>query len=60
MACGLGGKKPKTFNYEGPREASAVLEFVLTHIGKLARARLAGKPQTLNHKPQTLDPNGQP
>ena len=44
MVCGLGGNKPKTFRYEGAREAGAVLDFALMHIGKLSRARLAGKP----------------
>ncbi|CDI81302.1 thioredoxin, putative [Eimeria acervulina] len=43
IVVGRGGSKPKTFKYEGNRDASSVLEFTVMHIGKLARARLAGK-----------------
>ncbi|CDJ42845.1 thioredoxin, putative [Eimeria tenella] len=43
VIAGRGGNKPKSFKYEGSRDANSVLEFAVTHIGKLARARLAGK-----------------
>ncbi|PHJ21954.1 protein disulfide isomerase-related protein, partial [Cystoisospora suis] len=38
---GKGGKPPKMFDYNGPREAKDVVDFALTHATKLAKARLA-------------------
>ncbi|XP_058515736.1 protein disulfide-isomerase A6 homolog [Ochotona princeps] len=40
---GKGGATPKTFDYNQARTASALVDFALQHLGKLARARLAGK-----------------
>lgn len=40
---GKGGKPPKTFDYTQARTAAALVDFALQHLGKLAKARLAGK-----------------
>ncbi|KAL8427948.1 hypothetical protein Efla_003462 [Eimeria flavescens] len=42
VIVGRGGGKPKMFKYSGSREAASVLDFAVSHVGKLARARLAG------------------
>ncbi|OEH75015.1 protein disulfide isomerase-related protein [Cyclospora cayetanensis] len=41
VVVGRGGKKPKTFKFEGNRDANTLLDFVIMHTGKLAKARLA-------------------
>ncbi|CDJ56301.1 thioredoxin, putative [Eimeria maxima] len=58
VVVGRGGNKPKTFKYEGSRDANAVLDFVVTHIGKLARARLAGKIESGTGKSSGSKTNG--